>query len=140
MPAIAAAPFVLKDAVFQVGTDSYEAHVSSVKFVPAQGTVSFQPITPAGTFTDTTSPTWTCTITYAQDWTTLNSLAQYLMTNAGTKKTVVFKPQGATGAGKPIFTVDLMIAPGDIGGDVNTVQTATVTMGCVGAPVKSVSV
>lgn len=136
MPKIAAVPFVLKDAVFSVGTDDYEAHVSSVQFVPTVQTVTWQSLTPAGSFTDTTSPSWVCTIAYAQDWKTLNSLAQYLLTNAGLKKTVTFKPQGST-TGSPVFTADVMIAPGPIGGDVNTVQSATVTLGVVGTPAKS---
>jgi len=136
MAAIAAAPFVLKDVTFQVGTDSYEQHVSSVRFDPQISTVSWKGLSPAANFTDTTAPTWQCTITFAQDWTTANSLSQYLMTNAGTQKVVVFKPVGTT-TGKPIFTVTLNIAPGSIGGDVDTYATATVTMGCVSAPVKS---
>lgn len=139
MPAITSAPFVLKDAVLQVDADTYEAHVSSVTFTPSSSPVSWQGITPAATFTDTTSPTWTCTLNYAQDWTTTSSLAQYLLTNAGQQKTVVFKPLGAT-TGDPVFTVDVMIAPGPIGGAVNTVQVGTVTLGCVGAPVKSTQI
>lgn len=136
MVAVAVAPFVLKDVKFTVGTDDYEAHVSSVQFVPNMATVTWQGLTPSAAFTDTTSPTWTCTVSLAQDWTTANSLAQYLLTNAGTKKTVVFKPKGTT-TGMPIFTAELMIAPPPIGGDVNTVQVASVTMGVVGAPVKT---
>lgn len=138
MPQIAVAPFVLKDVVFTVGTDDYEAHVSTVQFVPNMSVVTWQGLTPSAAFTDTTAPTWTCAITYAQDWSTSNSLAQYLLDHAGEKKTVVFKPQGAT-TGKPVFTAELMIAPGPIGGDVNTVQVGSVTMGVVGEPVKSVA-
>lgn len=112
MAQIAVAPFVLKDVVFTVGTDDYEKHVSSVRFVPNMQTVTWQGLTPAASFTDTTAPTWTCEVEYAQDWETTNSLSAYLMANAGAKKTVVFKPKGGVGAGKPIFTADLMIAPG----------------------------
>ena len=96
MVAIAVAPFVLKDMIFQVGTDSYEQHVSSVAFTPETETVKWQGGTPAAAFTDTTNPSWTCTIECAQDWVTPNSLVQYLLTNAGTAKTVIFKPQGTT--------------------------------------------
>lgn len=136
MVAIAVAPFVLKDMIFQVGTDSYEQHVSSVAFTPETETVKWQGGTPAAAFTDTTNPSWTCTIECAQDWVTPNSLVQYLLTNAGTAKIVIFKPQGTT-TGKPIFTATLMIAPPPIGGAINAVQTASITMGVVGAPVKT---
>lgn len=139
MVAIASAPFVLKDAVLTIDADSYEAHVSSVLFTPSSSTVTWQGITPSATFTDSTTPTWTCTIAYAQDWTTPNSLSQYLMDNAGAKKTVVFKPLGAT-TGDPTFTVEVFIAPGPVGGPVNTVQTGSVTLGCNGAPVRGTAV
>ena len=48
----------------------------------------------------------------------------------------MFKPKGAT-TGSPVFTADLIIAPGPIGGDVNTVQVGSVTLGVVGEPAKS---
>lgn len=136
MASIAVAPFVLKDALFTVGTDSYEQHVSSVTFTPATSPVTWQGLTPAAAFSDAGNPIWTCTLSFAQDWTTTNSLSQYLLTNAGTQKVVVFKPLGAT-TGKPIFTATLLLVPGPIGGDVNTVQVASVTCGVVGAPVKT---
>jgi hypothetical protein len=133
MPAIAAAPFVLKDATFLVAADGYEQHISSVRFDPTQSTITWQAIVPEGTFTDTASPSWTCTIAYAQDWTTTNSFSQYLLEHAGEKKTVVFSPQGDD-TGAPVFTADLMLASGPIGGDVNTVQVGSVTLGVVGTP------
>ena len=136
MVAIAVAPFVLKDAVFTVGTDSYESNVSSVVFTPTSNTVTWVGLTPSSAFSDTSSPTWECAIGYAQDWKTANSFAQYLMANAGQSKVVVFKPQGIT-TGSPIFTATLIIAAGPIGGEVNTVQVGSVTLGVVGAPVKT---
>jgi hypothetical protein len=100
--------------------------------------VTWQGLTPASAFSDSTSPTWVCAIAYAQDWTTTNSLAQYLLTNIGQSKVVVFKPKGAT-TGAPIFTATVTIVPGPIGGDVNVVQVGTVTMGVIGVPVKTVA-
>ena len=138
MAVIAVSPYVLKDAVFTVATDSYENHVSGVTFTPATTPVTWQGLTPASAFSDASSPVWTCVVSYAQDWKTTNSLAQYLLANAGLQKVVVFKPLGAT-TGQPIFTATLIIAPGPIGGDVNTVQVGSVTMGVVGAPVRTVA-
>lgn len=138
MAAIAVAPVVLKDVIFQVGTDSYEAHVSSVKFDPQTSPVTWKGLTPTAVFSDAGSAVWTCTIAFAQDWLTANSLSQYLLANAGTQKTVIFKPQGTT-TGKPIFTATLVIVPGPIGGDVDAVMTGSVTMGVVGAPVRTVA-
>jgi hypothetical protein len=136
MTQIAVAPFVLKDAILTIATDSYEMHVSSVSFEPKSDTQTWQGLTPAAAFSDQSTPIWTCKLSYAQDWSTTNSLAQYLLANTGQQKVAVFKPQGTT-TGKPIFTATLIMSPGPIGGDVNTVQTGEVTLGVVGAPVKT---
>lgn len=136
MAQIAIVPFVLKDILLTIGTDNYETNVSTVHFVPNVSAVTWQGLTPASSFSDVTNPTWTCELAYAQDWKTVNSLSQYLLTNAGQSKVAVFKPKGA-GSGEAIFTATLIIAPGEIGGDVNTVQTGSVTLGVIGAPVKT---
>lgn len=136
MAQIAVAPFVIKNALIQVATDNYEKHVSSAAFTPQVSPVTWQGFTPDSAFSDAGSPIWTLTLAYAQDWTTANSLAQYLLANAGQQKVIVFKPQGAT-TGTPIFTATCIIVPGPIGGDVNSVQVGSVTMGVIGAPVKT---
>jgi hypothetical protein len=136
MATIATTPFVLVDAIMTVGTDDYQTSVSGVMFEPSSSTVTWQGLTPASAFSGQTSATWTCKIKYAQDWKTANSLAQYLLAQTGTNKQAVFKPQGAT-TGNPIFTATIMIVPGPIGGDVNTVQVAEVTLGVIGVPVKT---
>ena len=140
MSIIAALPFVLKNVDLKVGTDNYETHVSGVSFTPSTSTVTWQGLTPAAAFSDATAATWTCTLNYAQDWDTPDSLANYLLSNAGTAKVVVFKPSAAAGAGHAIFTATLNIVAGAIGGEVNAVQTASVTCGVVGVPVKTLSV
>lgn len=138
MTQIAVAPFTLKNVDLKIDADNYEKHVSAVSFDPKVDQVTWQGLTPDAAFTDTTSPTWTCTLEYAQDWETTNSLAAYLLANAGQQKTVIFKPRGAV-TGKPMFTATVIIVPGPIGGKGNTVQTGQVTLGVVGAPVKGVS-
>ena len=138
MAAIAVAPIVLKDVIFQVGTDSYEAACQSVVFTPSYTTVKAQGLTPAASFADVSNPEWECEVAYLQDWTTANSLSQYLLANSGTSKVVVFKPQGIT-TGKPIFTATLTIMAGAIGGTVNQFMSSSVTMPVTGQPVKTVA-
>ena len=133
MAQIAVAPFVLKDVVFTVDIDSYEKHVSTVRFVPDASVVTWKGLTPSATFSESTSPTWTCEVSYAQDWETADSFSQYLMANAGQEKDVVSRPKG-TGSNLPEFTATLIIAAGPIGGDVDTVANGSVTMGVVGEP------
>ena len=131
MPVVTVQPFVLKDALFTVDTDEYQHHVSGVVFSPSSGQVTWVGITPASAFSDSETPSWSCAINYAQDWTTANSFSAYLLAHAGETKSVEFSPLGATG---PSFTADLIIVAGPIGGEVNTVQVGTVTLGVVGAP------
>jgi len=132
MTAIAVQPYVLKDATFTVGTDSYEAHVSGVVISPTSSVVTWVGLTPSSAFSDGSTPTWSAVINYAQDWTTANSFAQYLLAHQGETKSVVFEP---IAAGGPSFEVDVIIAAGPIGGETNTVQVGTVTLGVVGEPV-----
>jgi hypothetical protein len=125
------APFVLKDATFLVAVDNYEAHCSQVQFDPSVQTLTWQGLTPAASFSDTSSPSWAATIAYAQDWTTPNSLSQYLYDHQGETVAVTF----TTGPGAGSWGVNLIITPGAVGGQVNAYAVATVTLGISGQPV-----
>ena len=133
MPAIAVAPFVLKDAQFTVALDNYEAHTSQVEFVPSVQTLTWQGLTPPSQYSDVGPATWTCQVTLAQDYDEALSLATFLFDHEGEKIPMTFEPQaGGTG-----FTADVIITPGTIGGAVNTYAEATVTLGVQGKPVKT---
>lgn len=138
MAAIAVAPFVLKDVDLVIDVDNYEAHVSQVLFQPASQTVTWKGLTPTAVFSDQTAASWTCQLSFAQDWATADSLSNYLLENAGEKVTAVFKPKKGTGL--PAFTADVILAAPPIGGNVDQVATGTVTLGVDGAPTKSTPV
>ena len=121
MSQILVKPFVLKDYVLTVDVDSYEMHCSTVRFVPSRSIVTWQGGTSDASFSEATNATWTCTLSYAQDWETPNSLAEYLLENDGLQKVVVFKPKG-DGLGLPIFTATLILVAGDIGPSGEIVQ------------------
>lgn len=125
MATIAVQPLVLKDVLLTIGTDNYEAAASSVVFTP-----SSSPTTWAGlngeTHTDTSLATWTCDLTYVQDWETANSLSQYLLTNEGDSVSVTFKPKSGSG---PSFTATVSITPGAVGGTVNSFAETSVSLG-----------
>ncbi len=131
MGTIGIAPFVLKDVLFTVDADDYQAGCSQVQFDPASSTSTWQGLTPTATFTDASTATWTCTVAYAQDWETPDSLAQYLHAHEGESVDVVFKPKSGSG---PSFEATVIIAPGTIGGTVNQWTVATVTLGVSGKP------
>lgn len=131
MAAIAVSPFLLKDVLFSVATDSYEKHVSQVEFVPTSSTVTWKGLTPTSVFSFGTNATWVCNLTFAQDWDTTNSLARYLFDHEGDEIDVTFEPV-AGGSG---FTATLIVAPGSIGGTVDAVAVSTVSLGVMGKPV-----
>ena len=135
MTAPAVVPIVLKDVTLKVGADNYEAHVSSVEFVPTSGTVPWKGLTPSSVFNFATKATWQCNLAFAQDWETPNSLSAYLFDNEGEIVVADFYPEaGGTG-----FRATLNIVPGSIGGAVDSVAVATVTLGVQGRPARIVA-
>ncbi len=130
MATITIDPIILNDVTLTVGTDDYQAHVSQVEFTPSSSTVTWKGLTPSSVHSFGTTATWTCTLAYAQDWTTANSLSQYLFANEGESVEMTFEPK----AGGPSFTATVIITPGAIGGSVDSVAVATVTLGVSGKP------
>lgn len=130
MAAIAVAPIILKDVSFSVASDDYEAHVSQVEFVPSSSTVNWKGLTPSSVFSFGTNATWVCNLSFAQDWETTNSLSKYLFANEGTEVAVTFEPK----SGGAAFSATLIIAPGSIGGTVDSVAVSTVSLGVKGKP------
>lgn len=130
MAAVAVAPFVLKDTTFTVGTDNFEAHCSQIEFVPSTSTLQWQGLTPSASFTDSSSPSWSATLSVAQDWTTPGSLSQYLFQHQGETVAATF----ITNDGAGTWAVSLIIGPGSIGGQVNAYAVQTVNLGVSGQP------
>lgn len=133
MASIAVSPLFLQEVSFNVDSDDFSAALSSVAFNPTTPSTSFTGMSAGASFTFAGNPTWQCAITFAQDWSTAGSLSNYLMTNAGQTKTVTFVPN-TNDPMSPTITASINIAPGAIGGGVNTVGTATVTLGVQGSP------
>lgn len=131
----AVSPIVLTDVLLTVGADNYQAHVSQVEFTPTSSNVTWKGLTPAANFTFGTTATWTVTLAYAQDWETADSLSGYLFDNEGETVSVVFAPKN----GGQAFEADVIITPGAIGGTVDTVAVATVTLGVKGKPTRAVT-
>ena len=134
MATIAVNPLYLKDTLFSVAADNYDAALGAVTFTPSASTSTWQGLTPAASFTFSTTATWTVVLTYAQDWSTTNSLSRYLFDNEGKEVVVKFAPiKGATTA--PTFTATVIITPGAVGGSVNATAEATVTLPLKSKPV-----
>ena len=118
-------PFIMRDCLFQVEADNYEAHVSKVEFVPTSNIVRFKGLTPSSNHAFGTTAEWASNLDYAQDWNTADSLSEYLHEHEGDSIDVTFQP---VNGGRPI-TATLIVAPGTIGGAVDTVAVASVSLG-----------
>ena len=132
MTVVPVVPIVLKDVTLQVDTDNFEMHVSQVQFDPAAQTQTWKGLTPAAVFTDQSSPTWTCTLAYAQDWSTEQTLSSYLYAHQGEVKHVTFLPD--VNSPQATWDADVIISAGSIGGAVDAFSVGTVTLGVQGRP------
>lgn len=130
MPQIEVKPIVLRDVLLRIAESDYEKHVSGVTLTPTTGNVTWNGLTPDATFNFPTATTWGAQLDYAQDWETPDSLSMFLYEHEGEKVTMLFGPvRGGLG-----WEADIFIAPGSIGGQVNTVATSSVTHGVQGRP------
>lgn len=135
MAEIAVQPIVLKDMVLSLGTDDFAAAVASAILTPSASLVTFKGLKPSAKFTFPASAEWTLELEYAQDWAAAgNSLSRHLFDNEGEVEEAVLEPQSGVGTR---WTFDVIITPGAVGGAVDTVGTATVTLGVSGRPVPS---
>jgi hypothetical protein len=133
MAEITVQPIMMGNAKLTLGTDDYEAHVSSAMFTPGNNTpVVFKGLSQESVHTFAQKATWTLDLEYAQDHETANSLALYLLENEGETVTALFEPVDG-GAG---YSADVIITPGAIGGAVDTVATGSVSLGVSGRPVR----
>jgi hypothetical protein len=133
MTVIDVQPIILSNVQLAVATDDFAAHCSGVTLTPTYPTVSWKGLAPGAVVNRAGKPTWVLGIDFAQDWTTLKSLARFLFAHDGEVKTFTFQPEA--GADAPTWTVDAQCLAGAIGGSVDTVPTSTVSLPCQGSPV-----
>lgn len=130
MTQIGVQPFTLTDVTLKVGADNYEKHVSQCEFQPQGGVTTWKGLTPDSAFSFAQTPTWQLVLAVAQDWSTPNSLSRYLFENQGKTVSAEFEPV----AGGPTIAADIILTAPNIGGTVDAVAAATVTLGVVGKP------
>lgn len=140
MAEIEVQPFVMKNAVVELGEtpDDFAKAVSSAALTPAGGTVPFKGLKPSAIFTFPTAATYTLDLTYAQDWSTEESLSRWLYDHRGQVVDCVLDADDTSlvaGTKHTTWTMRVAIAPGAVGGAVDTVAVATVSLGVVGEPV-----
>jgi hypothetical protein len=119
-------PFIMGNATLTIDGETYEDEVSAATFTPTSGIVTWKGLTPDAVFTFPQNATWVLDLEYAQDYTTDDTLAVYLLAHEGeTVPDVVFTPI----VGGRSFTADITIVPGSIGGKVDEVAVGTVSLG-----------
>ena len=129
MPDIANAAFFPAGTIL-IGTDGYKAAIESAVLTPTTPTEVIRDI--GGGITNVAgAPEWDLTLSIVQDLKTTNSFSQYLITNQGTKKTVVYTPQ----TGGKGFTITALILAAKVGGAANAAAKSDITLPCDGQPV-----
>lgn len=127
-------PTTMRDIVLTIDGSDAERQVSEVTLTPSSSQLTWQGCSPDATFVDQTSQTWAMTMTVAQDWDDPDSLANWLLDNAGREDVAAqLRPRrGGPGFGIVISS----IATGTIGGAQGAPATQSVTMGLTGSPVR----
>lgn len=145
MPQIAVKPIRLNNVLLRVvgaldTVGDFEKHVSAVEFVPSTGSVEWKGLNPDAVFSFPTTTTWTMNLSYAQDWSSENSLSGFLYENEGETFTMVFMTDYSGGEGvdasatNPAWRVQATVVPGAIGGSIDSVAVGTVTLQVHGRP------
>lgn len=130
MADIAIQPFIMRDCLFQVEADNYEGHVSQVEFVPSPVLASWKGLKPGAVHQFAGLATWVANLALAQDWETAGALSRYLHEHEGEEIDVVFQP---VKGGKPV-TAKIIVVPGSIGGQTDSVAVSSVSCPVNGKP------
>jgi hypothetical protein len=140
MSVVAVEPIILQESVLKIAStpagdpdagDDFAAALNSIRINPTASTVTYKGLK-RNVHTFPTLPEWTAVLNYAQDWATGTTLSRFLFDHMGEKLPAIVEPVDGEGTS---WELTLVITPGAIGGDVDAVMTAEVTLGVDGAPV-----
>lgn len=128
-------PFIMKNAIVTLGSpgDDFAAACSSAGITPSGGTAEFKGLKKSAVFTFPTAATYTLDLEYAQDWHSDSSLSRWLWDHRGENVPFVLDPDDL-GDGHTSWEGTVAITAGGIGGAVDAVATASVSLGIVGEP------
>ncbi len=133
MPEVDIQPILLSDIDLTIGANGYAGSVSSAALVPSSSIVTWKGMKKGVSHSFPTDSTWQCNLNFAQDWEAAQSLSNYLLDHEGE---VIPDCILAPKSGGQAFKVTLILVPGQIGGDGDSVATAQVSLGVSGSPVK----
>jgi hypothetical protein len=127
-------PFIMKNAIVAFGDNDFAKAVSEATLTPAGGTTDFKGLKPSAVYSFAQSATWSLNLTFAQDWSLDTSLSRYLFDHQGENIPFTLNADDKT-EGSTSWAGTVSITAGAVGGAVDAVAVATVTLGVVGAPV-----
>jgi hypothetical protein len=130
---------VLNNISLAIGADNYEASVNKARLVPTTPIAKWKGMTPGSSINLAGDPEWVLELGFAQDHETANSMSLYLATNLGQTKTIVLKPFKKPTGTMALYTVNALIIPGPVGGDLDSVAVGDVSLPINGQPVRTVA-
>lgn len=126
-------PLYLTESKFTIDGTAFEAEVSGVRLTPTSSTATWKGLKKGSSFTRGGLASWVAGINFGQDHELAESLSNFLFDHEGEELPFVFEPiDGGRG-----FSGTLVAQAGEIGGDVDTFGTASVTLPVQGKPERS---
>jgi hypothetical protein len=126
-------PLYMTESKVTIGGTAYEAEVSGVRLTPTSSTATWKGLKAGSSFTKGGLATWAAGINFGQDHELAASLSTFLFEHEGEEFPFTIEPiDGGTG-----FSGTLIAQAGEIGGDVDTFATATVTLPVQGKPTRT---
>lgn len=126
-------PLYMTESVLTIGATDFAAEISGARLVPTSSSATWKGLKAGSTFTKAGLATWALTVNLGQDHELAGSLSTYLYTHEGEEIEFTLEPvEGGTG-----FAGKLIVQAAEIGGDIDSFGTATVSLPVQGKPVRS---
>lgn len=130
MTAVPAKPFFMHKVTVKIGDDTFEEALSTIRLVPTTPRATFKGLG-GNVHKFIGTPAWVCNATFAQDLKSAASLHKTIgRAEPGTPLDLELTAQD----GGDTVKVTILTEPTDIGGDIDTVPTASVPLEVDGQP------
>lgn len=128
MSTIGLAPIRMREATLAIEADDYTTSIDQVIFTPQPEILWETDLSTTDASPHLVRTVWSLSLGYAQDFTTPLSLSMYLIEHAGQQKTVTLEIPGR------VVAATVLIVPAQLGGVVNQIPAAVVTLPMYGQP------
>ena len=129
-------PLYMTESVLKIGDGTgtdFAAEISGARLTPTSSSATWKGLKPGSSFTKAGLATWALAVNLGQDHELSTSLSSYLYDHEGEEVPFTLEPiAGGTG-----FDGTIIVQAAEIGGDVDTFGTASVTMPCTGKPTRT---